>query len=130
MKTARRKYQFRTRDDAEAAYRSAEQTSHLRVRGLMALMQGQVRWLDVPAPYQAGAYRFGVFDAESMGGMKVMVVFHPPSQQPHVVVGDAYEWASDTIADYARFGPSDDEGRTIQHMAYIVRQVFNDSLSA
>ena len=54
MKTARRKYRFKSREDAEQAQLETESTSINRVRALMALYEGVVEWLEVPDPYVAG----------------------------------------------------------------------------
>ena len=57
-----------------------------------------------------------------------MVVFSPGGQRPHIVVKDAFEWAADTISWYSRLWPSDDEGRMVHHMGYVVREAVNRAI--
>jgi len=87
MATAyRRKYQFKDRRAAEEAYRK-ESTQHiLQLRLARALYADSVQW-----GQRRGAYRMGIFDMQSCGGVKIVKVFWPnTTQEPALDVIDPW----------------------------------------
>lgn len=118
----RRKYEFPSREAAEAEVHKVKAESLHRVRCMMALYKKKIRWLD-----RRGEYKVGLFDEDSPVGPRVLFVFEPRElkQSPSMVVGDAYEWASETRQHYTRAAIENDEARGIVELADLVMAEVN-----
>lgn len=116
---SRRKYEFSSREAAEAAVRESRQYSIHLYRGMLALFTKSVEWLG-----RRGEYRVGVFDLDSPSGPRVMYVFQPKgtTQSPSLTVTDAHQWAADAIRQYQQYGCTNDEVRGIVELAELVQQ--------
>lgn len=125
----RRKYRFKSREDAEQAYsRESTQSVHY-YRALRAMWLGEIRWLKDTSTNLG--YRFGLFDEQSHSGPRLVITFQPTDDQFSLSVHDAYEWSSDTIGHYDRCPPSstDREGQLMRELAYLVRREVNGGVA-
>lgn len=84
---------FKSRDAAEDAYRKASRDAVNQGRALQALYSKAIEWRTAPAG-KGNRYKAGLFDRESRGGPKVIVVFESKTNDmPCISVFDAFEWS-------------------------------------
>lgn len=112
----RRKYQFKDRAEAEAAYRQLQAKNLHAIRALRSLYRQDITWVGT-----RNTYRVGLFDIQSQSGPRVLLVFSPAGQEPSVMAYDAYEWADETERAHARHGMVSDESHGLVDLATIVK---------
>lgn len=115
MPSKRRKYDFPTREMAEKAYRDLEQQRCREGRALTALYTKQVHWLG-----RKLGYRLGIFDEDSISGAKILLVWQPAGQRPHLIVEEARDWSHQILRHYCH--PANDEQR---YLCSLAEQVLN-----
>ncbi len=81
----RRKYLFRSRQEAEDKVREIDHLAHQQLRLARALYSGSVQWAKTP---HRGPYRIGAFDLDSPNGPRIVLVFAPLRQEPDLKVFD------------------------------------------
>ena len=118
---ARRKWQFSTREAAEASARELQlQRDHLSV-ALNAVMHGSVRSIDTNYGTDEAYYRFGVISR--IAGCIVLVTFYAPytGQKPHTA---AYweGWVQEEIERFCAVPPDDALGRAYREGLYELRR--------
>jgi hypothetical protein len=105
----RRRYIFKTREDAERAYENRGRENGLLMAGLQALANGRVVWSDpFAAPRELRSYRFGYCHRryESL----CFETFSAPGQDPHTAIYDEDRLREEREC-YSRCPPSDAEAR-------------------
>ena len=107
-KTQRRKYRFADRATAEAEYCKADNERIDQLRLGRAIYKGRIDWGKIRKPY-----RFGVFDRQSCGGPRIVLVFDPGGQEPALDVIDPWGNELRDLEEMALRYPAEAESRAL-----------------
>ncbi len=117
MKT-RTRYRWPSRLEAEQAEQKASQEAIDNYRACLALHSGTMRRVIRCGPYDAS-----IFDEQSPSGPRVLVVWHPGTEQADsLTIRDAYEWSREVLESYAISPPIHDEERALRTVAEAIRR--------
>jgi hypothetical protein len=104
----RKKYRFKTRNEAEERFLLADQKYHQQLRLARALYEGSVQWVSK----RPGPYRIGVFDLHCPGGPRILMAFKPlsGSQEVDMHVYDFWdkEWEDYTAWFFGHYRRAED----------------------